>query len=72
MLDVLGLKLIKATDDEIKSVFELIEKREECRKNKQFGEADTIRDKISDMGIHLIDHKEKTLWVKKEEIKADT
>ena len=72
MLDVLGLKLIKATDDEIKSVFELIEKREECRKNKQFEEADTIRDKISDMGIHLIDHKEKTLWMKKEEIKADT
>jgi len=72
MLDVLGLKPIKPTDNEIKSVFELIEKRDECRRNKQFEEADVIRGKISGMGIHLIDHKEKTLWMKKEEIKADS
>ena len=71
MLDVLGLNVIKATDDEIKSVFELIQKREDYRKNKQFDEADTIRDTISNMGIYLIDHKNKTLWMKKEEIKAE-
>ena len=71
MLDVLGLNVIKATDDEIKSVFELIQKREDYRKNKQFDEADTIRDRISDMGIYLIDHKNKTLWMKKEKIKAE-
>ena len=47
MLNVLGLNVIKATDDEIKSVFELIQKREDYRKNKQFDEADTIRDTIS-------------------------
>ena len=41
------------------------------RKNKQFDEADTIRDTISNMGIYLIDHKNKTLWMKKEEIKAE-
>ena len=71
MLDVLGLNVIKAADDEIKSVFELIQKREDYRKNKQFDEADTIRDRISNMGIYLIDHKNKTLWMKKEKIKAD-
>jgi cysteinyl-tRNA synthetase len=71
MLDVLGLNVIKATDDEIKSVFELIQKREEYRKNKQFEEADAVRDRISNMGIFLIDHKDKTLWMKKEKIKAD-
>ena len=71
MLDVLGLNVIKATDDEIKSVFELIQKREDYRKNKQFDEADTIRDRISNMGIYLIDHKNKTLWMKKEKIKAE-
>ena len=71
MLDVLGLNVVKATDDEISSIFELIERREEYRKNKQFEEADSIREKISSMGISLIDHKEKTLWMKKEEIKAD-
>jgi len=71
MLNVLGLNVIKATDDEIKSVFELIQKREEYRKNKQFEEADAIRDRISNMGIYLIDHKQKTLWMKKEIINAE-
>ena len=71
MLDVLGLNVIKATDDEIKSIFELIQKREEYRKNKNFEEADAIRDKISNMGIYLIDHKQKTLWMKKEIINAE-
>jgi len=71
MLDVLGLNVIKATDDEIKSVFELIQKRDSFREMKQFDEADSIRDKISDMGIYLIDHKEKTLWMKKEIINAE-
>ena len=71
MLDILGLNVIKATDDEVKSVFELIQKREEYRKNKQFEEADNVRDSISGMGIYLIDHKDKTLWMKKEKINAD-
>ena len=71
MLDVLALNVIKAADDEIKSVFELIQKREDYRKNKQFDEADTKRDTISNMGIYLIDHKNKTLWMKKEKIKAE-
>ena len=71
MLDVLGLNVIKATNDEIKSVFELIQKRETYRKNKQFKEADAVRNTISAMGIYLIDHKDKTLWMKKEKIKAE-
>ena len=71
MLDVLGLNVIKATDDEIKSIFELIQKREEYRKNKNFEDADAIRDRISNMGIYLIDHKQKTLWMKKEIINAE-
>ena len=71
MLDVLGLNVIKATDDEIKSIFELIQKREEYRKNKQFEDADAVRDKISNLGIYLKDHKQKTLWMKKEIINAE-
>ena len=59
MINILGLNLEKTTDKEIKSIFELLEKREICRKNKQFNEADAIRDKISSMGIFLMDHKEK-------------
>ena len=72
MLDVLGIKIQTVSDDEIESIFKLLEKREELRKNKQFEEADEIRREISDMGIQLIDHKTKTLWMKKEKINSDT
>ena len=71
MLDVLGLSITKTTDDEIKSIFDLLEQREEFRKNKQFDEADKIREHVSNKGIYLIDHKTKTLWMKKEKINAE-
>ncbi len=71
MLEVLGIKIQTVTDDEIKSVFDLINKRETFRVEKQFEEADKIREQISGLGISLIDHKNKTLWMKKESIKAE-
>ena len=71
MLEVLGIKVQTVTDDEIKSIFELIDKRETFRVEKQFEEADKIRDQIAGLGISLIDHKNKTLWMKKESIKAE-
>ncbi len=71
MLEVLGIKIQTVSDDEIKSIFELINKREILRDAKQFEEADKIRDEIASLGISLIDHKNKTLWMKKEAIKAE-
>jgi cysteinyl-tRNA synthetase len=71
MLDILGLKIQTVSDDEIKSVFTLIKKRENLREQKQFEEADKIRDEIASMGISLIDHKNRTVWMKKETIKAE-
>jgi cysteinyl-tRNA synthetase len=71
MLDVLGIKIQTVSDDEIKSIFELINKRESFREAKQFEEADKIRDQIANLGITLIDHKNKTLWMKKEPIRAE-
>ena len=71
MLDVLGLKIQTVSDEEIKSVFALIKKRENLREQKQFEEADKIRDEIASMGISLIDHKNRTIWMKKETIKAE-
>ena len=71
MLEVLGIKIQTVSDDEIKSTFELINKREKLREEKQFEEADKIRDEIANLGISLIDHKNKTLWIKKEIIKAE-
>ena len=71
MLDVLGIEIQTVSDDEIESVFELINKRETLRGEKQFEEADKIRDQIAGLGISLIDHKNKTLWMKKEAIKSE-
>ena len=71
MLDVLGLKIQTVSDEEIKSVFALIKKRENLREQKQFEEADKIREEIASMGISLIDHKNRTIWMKKETIKAE-
>tara|TARA_Y100000590_G_scaffold67088_1_gene72749 strand:- start:1148 stop:2554 length:1407 start_codon:yes stop_codon:yes gene_type:complete len=71
MMDVLGLKIQTVSDDEIKLVFDLINKRENLREEKQFEAADKIRDEIAGMGISLIDHKNKTLWMKKEAIMAE-
>ena len=71
MLEVLGIKIQTVSDEEIKSIFELINKRETLRGEKQFEEADKIRDQIAGLGISLIDHKNKTLWMKKEPIKAE-
>ena len=71
ILNILGLKVTKVTDDEKKAITGLIKNRDELRTKKQFDKADEIRDKIYSMGITLIDHKSGTLWMKKENIKAD-
>ena len=71
MLDVLGIKVQTVSDEEIKSIFDLINKRETLRAEKQFEEADKIREQIAVLGISLIDHKNKTLWMKKEPIREE-
>ena len=41
---------------------ELIEKRKQARKDKNFSEADNIRLKLNSMGIEIEDTKDKTVW----------
>ena len=71
MLEVLGIKIQTVSDDEINFVCNLINRRNILREEKEFEEADSIRDVIEEMGISLIDHKNRTLWMKKEAIKAE-
>ena len=71
MLDILGLSIPEMTENEKKEVDNLIKSREQFRKEKQFKDADKIRDKLNEMNIELIDHKEKTIWMKKENIKSE-
>jgi cysteinyl-tRNA synthetase len=68
---IFGLKIPKITEDEINSINEFINKRELFRAEKKFQEADKIRDEISEMGIELIDHKNKTSWMRKEKIPSE-
>ncbi len=71
MLDILALDIPKISQKEKQEIDELITEREELRKEKQFEEADKIRDKINGMNIELVDHKGKTIWVRKEKIKSE-
>ena len=71
MITILGLKIPKITKVEIDTINEMIKKRETLRTEKKFQEADIIRDQIFEMGIELIDHKNKTAWIKKEKIQSE-
>lgn len=68
MLDVLGLKISKVTEEERKKIHALIDKRNLLRSEKKFQEADAVRKELSDAGIMLTDHKNKVLWIKQEKI----
>ncbi|MDE1763930.1 MAG: cysteine--tRNA ligase [Thaumarchaeota archaeon] len=71
MLDILGLKISKVTEEEKNKINDLIDRRNMFRSQKKFQDADAIRKEISDMGIVLIDHKKKVLWMKQERIGAE-
>ncbi len=70
MRGILGLVISEITESEKGEIDELIKNREEYRKEKQFEKADKIRDKLNEMSIELIDHKNRTIWMKKERIKS--
>ena len=72
MLDVLGLQVQKLTAQERNSITDLIKTRDLLRAQKKYQEADKIIDQISQMNIVLLDHKGKTIWMKKEKIAADS
>lgn len=64
MAGVLGLlykSQDKTLDDEVEA---LIEKRETARKNKDYAEADQIRDQLKEMGIELKDTSSGVVWNK--------
>jgi cysteinyl-tRNA synthetase len=71
MRDVLGLYIPEITENEKQEIDRLIIDREQHRKEKQFENADKIRDKLNEMNVELIDHKGKTIWMRKEKIKAE-
>jgi len=71
MSDILGIKILKVSDDEKNEINQMIKKRDEYRAEKNYDEADKIRDQISKRNIIFVDHKNRTTWVKQEKIKAE-
>ena len=69
--NILGLEVHKMNQEEKQEIDNLISNREKLREEKQFEKADQIRDELNGMNIELIDHKGKTIWMKKEKIKKD-
>ena len=68
---ILGLNIPEMSQEEKQKIDNLILNRKKCREQKQFEEADRIRDQLNQMNIELIDHKQKTIWMKKEKIKSE-
>ena len=71
MIDVLGLQVQRVSDRKKQEITNLIKQREELRAQKLYQEADKIRDQIAAQNVVLLDHKNKTIWMKKEKILAD-
>ena len=61
---VLGLVYNRKTEALDSDIEQLIEKRTEARKNRDFKTADEIRDKLKDMGIILEDTKDGVKWTR--------
>ena len=63
--NVLGISAIKEEKTLDSDIEELINKRQEARKNKDFALADKIRDDLLNMGIILEDTREGVKWKRK-------
>ena len=70
-MGILGLAMPDMSREYIESVNEMIRQRREMRQAGRYDEADSIRDRISEMGIELLDHKSGTSWIRKEPVKAE-
>ena len=66
IMDVLGLKTVEAGEQERKEIEGLVADRNRLRAEKKFKEADEIRKKLMDRSVELLDHKGRTVWVKRE------
>ena len=62
LADVIGLILDREEENLDDEIEELIQERQDARKNKDFAKADEIRDKLLAMGIVLEDTREGVKW----------
>jgi cysteinyl-tRNA synthetase len=66
IMGILGLQIAQAGDQERKEIEQLVADRNRLRAEKKFKEADELRKKLLGRSIELLDHKGRTVWVKRE------
>ncbi len=66
MMNSLGLKIDRTSQEEMDRIKLLIQQRNEFREKKMYEEADGIREKLSAKDIEIKDEINKTIWIKKE------
>lgn len=66
IMNVLGLKLVEASEQERKEIEEQVALRNGLRAEKKFKEADEVRKKLLMRSVELMDHKGRTVWKKVE------
>ena len=64
IMDIYGFKLTYVTKLEAKEIEMLIDKRTKFRLNKQFNEADKIRQILNDKKIEITDYQDRVVWRK--------
>ena len=70
IMSILGLRLAEASDAERKEIEQLVENRNSLRAGRKFKEADELRKRLEELSVELMDHKARTVWVKRERIAA--
>jgi cysteinyl-tRNA synthetase len=71
MMEVIGLRVVEADWAEKGEIDELIKERGRLREAKKFREADELRKKLlEERSVELMDHKARTVWVKRERASA--
>jgi cysteinyl-tRNA synthetase len=66
IMDILGLRLVEAGRQEKEEIEKIVNERNRLRSEKKFKEADELRKKLLDRSVELLDHKGRTVWVKRE------
>ena len=71
MSEILGIQIPKVSDVEKNEISQIIKKRDEYRMQKNYEQADSIRNELAEKNIVFVDHKKKTTWIKQEVINAE-
>ena len=68
MMQILGLQTIDVDAQERMEIEELVAARNRLRIEKKFKEADDMRKKLLERSVELLDHRVRTLWIKRERL----